>query len=188
MPIARHWLVASGFSTLALVAAGCSSSGGTSSGAAAPGAPAGGAGQTVSVQTISGSKVLVDGSGHSLYFSDQEKAAKKVLCSSSACHAIWSPLTIAAGQQPTGPTDVMAALSSVALPGGGRQVEYEGAPLYTFSFDHSAGQLNGNGQKDSFDGTNFSWEAAAVSGAPVAAKTSSPNPYGSGGGGYGGGY
>jgi predicted lipoprotein with Yx(FWY)xxD motif len=183
MHIPRHWLVVSTFSTFALVAAGCSSSGGSSAGGGSPAAAAGG-GQTVSVQTVSGSKVLVDSSGHSLYFSDQEKAAHKVLCTSSACHAIWAPLTVAAGQQPTGPADVMDELGSVAVPGG-RQVTYEGAPLYTFSFDHSAGQLGGNGQHDSFDGTDFSWQAAAVSGTPAAPASS--DPYGSGGG-YGGGY
>lgn len=177
MAVSRQWLAVTGFATLALVA-GCSSSGGSSSGAGA------GGGMTVSAKTISGATVLVDGSGRSLYFSDQEKAADKVLCASSACQAIWTPLTVPAGQQPTGPAAVMGELGTMHRPGGGRQVTLNGAPLYTFSFDHSAGQLNGDNQKDSFDGTNFTWQAAAVSGA--VAPASSTNPTSGGGGGYGG--
>lgn len=175
MHVPTHWLAVAGFSTLALVAAGCSSSGGSS------GSNAGGSGQTVSVQTISGAKVLVDGSGRSLYFSDQEKMAHKVLCTSSTCHAIWMPLTVPAGQQPTGPADVASELSTTAGPGGSRQVTFDGAPVYTFRFDHSSGDLTGDGQKDSFDGTNFTWNAATVSG-QVAPGPSSSNPYGGGGG------
>jgi predicted lipoprotein with Yx(FWY)xxD motif len=176
MNVSPRWLAVAGFSTLALVAAGCSSSGGSS------GTNAGGSGQTVSVQTISGAKVLVDGSGRSLYFSDQERAAHKVLCTSDACHAIWMPLTVAAGQQPTGPAGVMGKLSVLSGPSG-RQVAYNGAPLYTFQFDHSSGDLNGDHQKDSFDGTNFTWDAATTTGA-VAPEPSSSNSYG-GSGGYG---
>jgi hypothetical protein len=94
------------------------------------------------------------------------------------------PLTVPAGRQPTGPAAVMGELSTMHRPDGGRQVTLNGAPLYTFSFDHSAGQLNGDNQKDSFDGTDFTWQAAAVSGA---APASSANPTsGGGGGGYGG--
>lgn len=178
MPISPQLLAVAGFSALALVAAGCSSSGGSSSGS-----KAGGSGQTISVQTVSGAKVLVDGSGRSLYFSDQEKAAHRVLCASSACEAIWTPVTVTAGQQPTSPADVTSGLTTVPRPGGGRQVAYDGAPLYTFSFDHSAGQLNGDNQRDSFDGTDFTWQAATFSGA-IAPPPSSPSYGGSYGGGY----
>jgi predicted lipoprotein with Yx(FWY)xxD motif len=176
MAISPQWLALAGFSTV-LLAAGCSSSGGSSAGPN----PAGG-GQTVAVQTVSGAQVLVDGSGRSLYFSDQEKAAHKVLCRSSACEAIWTPLTVPAGRQPSGPAGVAGKLTAVSRPGGVRQVALNGAPLYTFEFDHSSGELNGNGQQDSFDGTDFTWQAATVSGAPAAAP-SSPS-YGGGYGGY----
>ena len=175
MNVPTHWLAVAGFSALALVAAGCSSSGGSSG-------SAGGSGMTVSVQTISGAKVLVDGSGRSLYFSDQEKAAHKVLCDSSACQAIWTPLTVMAGQQPSGPSGVTSELGTTRRPDGARQVTLNGAPVYTFEFDHSSGDLNGDGQKDSFDGTDFTWQAATVSGAVAPAPSS--NSYG-GGGGYG---
>lgn len=175
MPIPTRWLAVAGFSTLTLAAAGCSSSGGGPSLA-----NAGGNGKSVSVQTVSGAKVLVDSSGRSLYFSDQEKTAHKVLCDSSACQAIWTPLTVPAGQQPTGPADVTDKLSTITRPDGARQVTYAGAPVYTFEFDHVAGQLNGDGQKDDFDGTSFTWDAAKVSGQVVPASSSSS------GGGYGG--
>jgi predicted lipoprotein with Yx(FWY)xxD motif len=182
MVISRQWLAATGMSALALVA-GCSSSGGSSS--ASP--PASGGGTTVAVQSVAGSKVLVDGSGRTLYFSDQERAAHKVLCMSDSCQSIWVPLTLAAGQQPSGPNGISAELGTIAASGGGRQVTFNGAPLYTFSLDRGPGQMNGNGQHDSFDGTDFSWRAATVAGTPAAPAPSS-NPYGNGGYGGGGGY
>jgi predicted lipoprotein with Yx(FWY)xxD motif len=177
MPISRQWLAVTGFSALALVA-GCSSSGTSPSGSN------GGGETTVAVRTVSGAQVLVDRAGRTLYLSDQERAAHKVLCASSACEAIWMPLTIPAGNQPSGPAGVTGELSTASRSGGVRQVTLDGAPLYTFSFDDSAGQANGNGQKDSFDGTDFTWHAATVSGAP-AAPPSANTSYG-GGGGYGG--
>jgi predicted lipoprotein with Yx(FWY)xxD motif len=110
--------------------------------------------------------------------------AHKVLCGSSACQAIWTPLTVPAGQQPTGPGNVTSELGTARRSDGTHQVTLNGAPLYTFQFDHSSGDLNGDQQKDSFDGTDFTWDAATVSGA-VAPAPSSSNPYSSGGGGYG---
>ena len=180
MFVPRPWLVASGFSALALVAAGCSSSGTSSS------APPAGGGTTVAVRSVSGSQVLVDASGRTLYFSQQEQAAGKALCVSASCHSVWTPLTVAAGTQPSGPTSVAGELSTMPDSGGTRQVLFKGAPLYTFALDHGAGQATGNGAHDSFDGTDFTWEAATV-GAAMPMPPASSNPS-SGGGGYGSGY
>lgn len=171
--ISSQLLAVAGFSAVVL-AAGCASSSGSSSGTNA------GGGQTVGVRTVSGSQVLVDSSGHSLYFSDQEKVAHKVLCRSSNCELIWRPVTVPAGQQPTGPGSIAGKLATTPRGGGDRQVTFNGEPLYTFRFDDSAGQLKGNGQHDSFDGTDFTWHAATVS----SAAGGSANP--SSGGGYGG--
>lgn len=171
-------LAVAGFGALALLAACNSSGGGTS------GQPAGG-GMTVSVQNVSGTgQVLVDAQGRTLYTSDQEQAAGKILCASSACQAIWTPLTVGMGQQPSGPSGVSGKLGTEKRPDGSLQVTFRGGPLYTFTFDHSAGQVNGNGQKDSFDGTNFVWRAATASGV-AAQPTSGASTPGYGGGGYG---
>lgn len=126
--------MAAGVGVLALVAS-CSSSSGNSQPNQA------GGGTTVAVRDVSGDQVLVNSSGRSLYTSDQEKAAGKILCSSRDCLAIWTPLTLAKGQQPTGPSGV--SLSIVSRPDGSTQVEFNGGPLYTFSFDHAAGDAKG---------------------------------------------
>ena len=178
MITSRQWLAVTGLSTLTLLAA-CSSSASSPSGSGPSGS--GTDGTTVAVRTVSGAQVLVDGSGRTLYFSEQERAAHKVLCASSGCTAVWVPLTVPAGNQPSGPADVTGELSTLSRSDGGRQVAFNGAPLYTFAFDHAAGQANGNGQHDSFDGVDFSWQAATVAGAPAPSMPpTSP--------GYGGGY
>ena len=61
-----------------------------------------------------------------------------------------------------------------------------GKPLYSFVQD-SPGQVTGNGVSDSFGGTNFTWTAATVGGAPSASGATTTTS-GSNGGGYSGGY
>ncbi len=167
----------------ALALAGCSSS---SKGSTPPPASAGGgATTTVAIHNVSGAgDILVDAKGRTLYRSDQEMTGK-ILCSTDDCTAIWTPLTVPSGQKPTGPSQVSSMLTTVTRPDGKTQVALNGAPLYTFSFDHSAGAVGGNGQKDSFGGTDFTWHTATANGVAAAPpSTSSDN----GNGGYGGGY
>lgn len=164
-----------------LALAGCGSNGGSSS------ATAGGqsAGTVVTVSDASGHSVLVNSSGRALYFSDEER--NKVLCTSGACGAIWSPLTVTDKSDVTTSGPLAKKLGTTARPDGATQVTFEGRPLYTFSFDHGAGQVNGDGQQDSFDGTNFTWHAATPSGKAAAANpapsapSSSSSSYGNGG-------
>ena len=163
-----------------LTLAACSSNGG--SGGSAPAAGNGTAGSTattVMVGNASGNSVLVNSAGRTLYDNDQENG--NVLCQSSACHAIWTPLTVPTGQTPTGPSTLADKLSTIKDAGGKIQVTLGGKPLYTFSFDHAAGQANGNGFKDSFSDGNFTWHAATATGV-----ASAPNraPSSSSGGGF----
>ena len=173
----RGWLAAAaGLGTLALVGA-CSSGGGQTK------AAAGGSTMTVEVRDVSGAgQVLVDDRGRTLYYSDQEKSAGKVLCSSSDCVAIWTPLTLVSGKHLAAPAGISGELATVRRPNGARQVTLKGLPLYTFSFDHAAGELNGEGTKDSFNGINFTWHAASANGVVV---TPSNNSSTSNNGGYG---
>jgi predicted lipoprotein with Yx(FWY)xxD motif len=144
----------------------------------------GSSGTTVMVSDASGQRVLTTPAGATLYTSDQEKG--KVLCTSSACGAIWTPLTVSAGDAPTGPGRLAKELSTIKRPDGTAQVALNGRPLYTFSFDHGAGQVSGDGESDSFDGTNFTWHAATPSGkTPAGPSSSTPtSPYSSSSGGY----
>ena len=160
----------------ALVLAGCGSSGGNSAGGGSTGGS-----MTVQTQTVgSMSNVLEDSSGKALYVADQEGAGK-VLCTTSACTAIWVPLTVPSGQQPSGASTVSSHLGTVTRPDGTTQVTWDGKPLYTFSFDHGAGQVTGDGKQDSFGGTSFTWHVATASGTSGGSPSTSPS---SGGMGY----
>ena len=152
-----------------LLLAACGSGGGTSSAGGSPTSSS--AATTVTVSNAGGMSVLATSSGRTLYSSAQEKG--KVLCTSGACNAIWTPLTVSAGQQPTGPGGVASDLTTMKRPDGTRQVSFNGQPLYTFSFDHAAGQANGNGQNDRFDGTSFTWHVVTTSASPSSPQTSS---------------
>ncbi len=118
-------------------------------------------GGTVALHNVQGvGRVLVDTGGRALYSADQETGGA-VRCVTADCVAVWAPLTVPAGQDPTGPDDVSKLLSTVTRPDGSRQVAFDGKPLYTFSLDRSAGQVKGNGASDTFGGVVFTWHVAS---------------------------
>lgn len=153
-----------------LALAGCGSQGSSQS----VGTSGTAQGAVVTVSDASGRSVLVTSDGRALYFSDKEKG--QVLCSSGACQAIWTPLTVAARNDITAPPPLARRIGTVDRPDGSTQVTLGGRPLYTFSFDHAAGEVNGDGLKDSFDGTDFIWHVATPSGQAPAATTPSSSP------------
>jgi predicted lipoprotein with Yx(FWY)xxD motif len=165
-------LIGVGGLAVALAAAGCASSG--SSGSAAS---SNGGATTVSARNVAGvGTTLVDSHGDTLYFSDEESSGT-VRCV-GACLHFWVPVTVASGATPTAGSGVTGHLATIARPDGPTQVTFDGRPLYRFSLD-SAGQAKGNGFTDSFDGTDFRWHAAALSGtASPAPASSNPNGYG----------
>jgi predicted lipoprotein with Yx(FWY)xxD motif len=136
--------------------------------------------------------VLVNAQGMTLYSLSAEKNGK-FICTSSACVAVWHPLSVSSTAVPSGAA--VGSLGTVKRPDGTEQVTYKGMPLYTFGQDKQPGEAGGQGVKDV--GT---WGAvtvtAASSGAGAATTTSTtatttpaetPAPAGSGGGGSGGG-
>lgn len=173
------WLVVVGVGVVAI--AGCSSSSKSptaSTTSPTTSATPAAAATTVEVRTVSGvGAVLTNEAGHVLYMTGQDTASK-IACTSSACTAIWVPLTVPKGQTPSAPSQLFGKVTTVQRPDGTTQVAFDGKPLYTFSFDHSAGVVTGNGAHDSFNGTNFTWHAAAVTGAaattPPASTSTTP--------------
>lgn len=146
---------------LAIMLAACGSNGdsGGSGGGSATAAPSGGGNQAVSVANVGGAgRVLVDSQGRTLYASDQENAAGKVLCTGS-CTSIWKPLTVSGGTPKGGA--VAARLGVMKRPDGSRQVTYNGKLLYTFT-QEGPGEVTGNGVKDSFDGQHFTWHVVTA--------------------------
>lgn len=162
-----------------LALAACSSSGGAR---AANTAPMGGSsGTTVDVRSVgSAGNVLTDAQGHTLYASEQE-AGGKVMCTSQACTTFWQPV-LAGDSKPTGPSSLTAKLTTITRPDGKMQVALNGDPLYTFTEEHGAGQLKGDGFKDNFGGQHFTWHVATPTGvasqapAPSSAPTYNNNP------------
>jgi predicted lipoprotein with Yx(FWY)xxD motif len=145
---------------LALLVAGCGSSGQTNAAAPAP---------TVSAKQLAGlGNVLVDANGHALYAAEQEKGGM-IRCT-GGCLGIWTPLTATA---PTGGAGVTGKLATISRAGGVRQVTYQGMPLYRFSQDTGPGQVTGNGAKDAFGGVGFTWHAVTPAGFAAASSSSS---------------
>lgn len=88
--------------------------------------------------------ILVGSSGRTLYrYTDDRKGVNR--CSSDAtCNRYWPPLVMGAGAKLSAGSGVNAALlGTIKAAHGKRQVTYAGFPLYFFSGDKAAGQVNG---------------------------------------------
>ena len=119
--------------------------------------------------TALGKIVLTNLKGRTLYSLSAETNGK-FICTAS-CASIWRPLVVPDGVKPKGPVK----LGTVERPDGKTQVAYKGRPLYTFSGDSKAGDVNGEGIKDV--GT---WHAAAIAKTPPAPQPEpqpQPPPY-----------
>jgi len=159
---------------LALAVLALSACGGSGNAASPAAGTTGSSSDTVSTADVQGvGTVLVDSKGMALYSPDQEKSGT-IMCT-TGCTAIWVPLTVSGS--PTGSSDIASKLGTVMRPDGATQVTFDGKPLYTFAEDSGPDTVTGDGAKDSFGGTSFTWHVAA----PGAVSTTST----SGGGGYG---
>jgi predicted lipoprotein with Yx(FWY)xxD motif len=141
---------------VSLLLAACGSDDGDGTSAAGSSSATGSA--AVSVQDIDGTGVLVDSAGRALYSADQEQGGK-ILCTGE-CNTIWEPAMAAGAGSSSGDVE---GLGTVKRPDGGEQLTYRGMPLYSFT-EEGPGELTGDGFADTFDGTDFDWHAATVSG------------------------
>jgi predicted lipoprotein with Yx(FWY)xxD motif len=138
----------------------------------------------VVLRSTSLGRVLVDARGHTLYLFDADGGAKSAC--SAQCAAVWPPYTTA-GAPLAGSGVKQALLKTFKRRNGALQVVYAGHPLYFFSGDAGAGQVNGEGIVH-FGGT---WFAVSAAGTKIEPKPSSggtdttPAPGGGGYGGYG---
>jgi predicted lipoprotein with Yx(FWY)xxD motif len=139
-------IIVSGIALAAVAAAG-----GVTAAAAASSPPASHSGaatvRTASV-TVGGKTetILVNAHGLPLYFYKPDTAAKSLV--TGALAQLWPPLTSAAPAA----TGVSASRVAVLNDVNGRQVTYNGHPLYTFADDH-AGQVTGQGVQGFFVAT-----------------------------------
>jgi predicted lipoprotein with Yx(FWY)xxD motif len=154
--------------SVVLAACGSSSSSNTTSASSAQPATQTTGGSTAVVKTAPTSShgtILVNSQGMTLYHLSGEQSGK-LICTSSACVAVWHPLTVTAGTTPSG---TVASIGTITRPDGTVQVAYKGEPLYTFAQDRQPGETNGQGIKDV--GT---WTVITTGSAVAAPTTSTP--------------
>jgi predicted lipoprotein with Yx(FWY)xxD motif len=131
-------------------------------------------GTLVELHKTSLGKVLATSKGLTLYLYTPDPKGKSV-CKGS-CAAVWPPL-LTKGKPQAG-KGLKKSLLGTTKRGGKRQVTYAGHPLYHYTGDSKAGQVNG----EAYGGT---WYAVNAAGKKVPKKTGGTSG-GGGGGGYGG--
>ena len=176
-------LTFSGLLAIGVIAAACGSSTKTTS---VPPAASGATATVASVDTATNAKlgkILVDSRGFTLYRLNKD-SVNKSNCD-TACAQIWPPLFLTGSGSPVGGTGV-TGLGTINVPGG-KQVTYQGMPLYTYTGDGSPGQVNGQNFTDSF-GTWFvivtqAPAAGSATTTPSSPTTKTPTTTAGGGGG-----
>jgi len=160
--------------SLGLVAAGC--------GGAIPSSDGGPA--TVKLVSSKLGRFLVDGQGHSLYLFERDESGESYC--TDACAAVWPPLETNSTPQASGGV-ASSALGTITRGDGGRQVTYDGHPLYYYAADASTpGKTTG----ESIEQFGAEWYLLGPTGKPVEepGSTSSKGSGGTGALGAGGGY
>jgi predicted lipoprotein with Yx(FWY)xxD motif len=149
----------------AVLLTACSQAGGASPSptSAASGSPA--VALTIEVaQTSVGASLTGDG-GRTLYEFTPDTGSTST-CTGS-CAGLWPPLTVPAGSTPSAGSGVQANLfGTTQRADGSSQVTYNGHPLYYYSGDTAAGDVNGQG-------LNGKWYIANPDGSAPAAPAAS---------------
>jgi predicted lipoprotein with Yx(FWY)xxD motif len=105
---------------------------------APPAAAAASTGVTLRTATISGTTVLTNADGLTLYlFAPDTRGTSR--CTGS-CTAYWPPVN----GHPRAAPGITGKLGTIQRPGGGVQATYDGHPLYTYIGDSGRGQARGN--------------------------------------------
>lgn len=86
--------------------------------------------------------ILTNADGKTLYYFTSD-IATTAACTGD-CTSIWPPLLFTGSGSPTSSSTLSGTLS-VQTDANGKQVEYNGHPLYLYSGDTAAGQTNGEG-------------------------------------------
>jgi len=107
-------------------------------------------------------KVLVDSSGFTVFRFSKDPRNSDTCVKISGCTNLWPPL-MSSGRPVAGPGVRAALLSTIKLPGGGRQVTYAGHPLYRYSAATEKGETGYVGAQQ-FGG---SWYAVNAAGGSV---------------------
>jgi predicted lipoprotein with Yx(FWY)xxD motif len=106
--------------------------------------------------------ILVNTSGRTLYEFTKDRANRNSCVKISGCSETWPALTTS-GKPIAGRGVKASLLSTIKLPGGGKQVTYAGHALYLYSADSGPGETSYVGEK-AFGGI---WYAINSSGRTV---------------------
>jgi predicted lipoprotein with Yx(FWY)xxD motif len=100
---------------------------------------------TISTAHTGLGRVVVDGSGRTLYLFEKDKRGHSAC--SGACASYWPPLLTTA--RPVAAAGLKGSLlGTINRANGTKQVTYAGHPLYRFFGDSKRGQTNGEGLHD----------------------------------------
>jgi predicted lipoprotein with Yx(FWY)xxD motif len=102
----------------------------------------------LAVETTRLGRILVDARGRTLYLSVRDRGGRS-RCA-GACTRVWPPALVA-GPVRLGPGLRASKVTTLARRDGGRQLVYNGHPLYSLTADTAPGQTSGQG----FEGTWF---------------------------------
>jgi predicted lipoprotein with Yx(FWY)xxD motif len=135
-------------STAAAATTAPTASAATTSGAmtASPGAAAAStpAKPTIGVQTQGAhAPYLVGPNGHTLYVFAHDSSNKSTC--TGACQQNWPPLLLSGSEKASAVPAATGTLDVIDRPGTGRQVTYNGWPLYYFQADAAPGDTKGDG-------------------------------------------
>lgn len=114
-------------------------------------------------QSADHGKYLVDGTGKTVYMLARDSSTTSTC--HEGCATEWPPL-IARGQPKVmDPSLDDSAVGVIQRKDGSQQVTYGGHPLYHYTQDTAAGQLNGAGKHDEYG----DWSLLTPEGTPLAA-------------------
>jgi predicted lipoprotein with Yx(FWY)xxD motif len=121
-------------------------------------------------EAVGGSPAFVDPASHkTLYFLDVDTATGGTC--TAACLSVWPVFTPTAGATAAGNVAIVTRSD-----GTGQQWTYQGHPLYTFSGDSGADQVNGDNFPD-FGGHWHVTRPAAATAPPVGTPQPCQGPY-----------
>jgi predicted lipoprotein with Yx(FWY)xxD motif len=159
----------------ALLAAGCGGGSPATASTAPPTTPDGHT-ATIGVADNGGlGKILVDSQGRTLYLFQGDSGTKSTCM--GECAKDWPPARVS-GKPTAGKSLTASKLGSSARSDGGRQITYNGHPLYRFEGDHNPGDAGGQGM----NAFGAQWYVLSPAGTFVAGSAPSTSSSGGGGG------
>lgn len=122
-----------------------------------------------------GSVLEVD--GRSVYLFTPDPAGGAGTACLEGCIANWPAVLVPEGSEPVAGAGLTGSLTTFERPDGGRQVAYEGHPLYFFVGDAAPGDTAGQGVNDVWFLVTPAGDAAAAGGGATPQETESDDPY-----------